>query len=186
MHNRAVLNRCETAYKWIFGIYGIAFLASVVITISACLNSPMGMGTFSLLLFDGLICKCAMFVCGLLGVYKKNNRFAIAVPIILLINSVVCISPSNAVICFISVGAAVLNSIMNKKYHILENQEGFPYFNESLLEQEQHIQQQKIKDEYTLNYERLKKTSADSMGTVNLSTLCETETSDEGRYMDSL
>lgn len=183
--NYASLKKCERAYKLICGIYAILCLAFVITTFSSCFN-PLGLGQFTLVFLDGIIFKCAMLVSGYIGVYKKNDRIAVLTPVILLLNSLLFMSSVNFSLFVLSAGIAAVNVMADKKYHWLEQQDGFPYFNESLLEQEQHIKQQKIKDEYTLNYERLKKTSADSMGTVNLSTLCETEPSDKDGYMDSL
>lgn len=185
MKNRALYKKCEKTYKWIFGIYALFCLAFVVTSFSACFN-PLGFGQFALIFFDGVICKCAMFVSGYIGAYKKNDRFAILAPCILLLNSLLFMYAVNFGMLLISAAIAAVNVMTDKKYHILEEQEGFPYFNESLLEQEQHIKQQKIKDDYTINYERLKKSSADSMETVNLSTLSEAESSDESGYMDIL
>lgn len=184
-HNYASLKKCEMAYKWVFGIYTILCLAFVITTLSAGFN-PLGLGDFALIFFDGIICKCAMLVSGFIGVYKKNDRAAILTPVILLINSLFFMSEVNFGLFVLSAGLAAVNVTANKKYRWLEEQEGFPYFNQALLEQDQHIQQQKIKDDYTINYERMKKTSSDSMGTVNLSTLSESESSDESKYMDIL
>ena len=106
-------------------------------------------GDILYLLFAGPVSKSALLVCGYLGAYKKNEMFAAAAPCIMIISLfipeffhsignyfdlfmgiVISDFSIDGIYLIASVIMAVITVVTNRKYRYLEQQEGFPYFNE--------------------------------------------------------
>lgn len=68
---------------------------------------------------------------------------------------------------FLCIFSSVVIIFTNKKYKYLEEQPGFPYFNERYEEQKFDSIQTKIKSEYQQNYERRMKTASENMEELN-------------------
>ena len=163
-HNLKLLKRCNRTYNTVTTIYALicAFYAGVALfqIFLGATNSPF----FTFL--DGVVFKVALFFCGLMACYKHDTKFTLFTMIIAVIN-VFLNDDINSLICGITIALSVVTSVANKQYHYLENQFGFPYFNERFEEQNLDKRQRDIKDEYQQNYERLIKTSSPDMTDIN-------------------
>lgn len=163
-HNAALMKRCNKTYDIIVKIYAVvcAFYAGVALfQIMLCVaQHPL------LTFLDGILFKGALFFCGLMACYKHNSKFAFFAMIITVIN-IFLNGGVNALICVITVLLSIASISVNEQYHYLENQTGFPYFNERFEEQNLDTCQRGIKDEYQQNYERLIKNSSSDMADVD-------------------
>lgn len=145
--HRDMLKKCNKVYNAVSIVYvagcGLYALAAAYLLLISMNNDIL------FLLFDGPVSKSALLVCGYLGVYKKNNLFAAAAPCVMLLSLLI---PAvfhnngnyldmflgvaiggfsiNGIYLTASVIMAVITMITNRKYRYLEQQEGFPYFNE--------------------------------------------------------
>lgn len=142
-----MLKRCNKVYNAVSilyvagcGMYAIAAVYLMLISMN---------GDILYLLFAGPVSKSALLVCGYLGTYKKNDMFAMAAPCIMIISLfipecfhsignyfdifmgiVISGFSIDAIYLAASVILAAVTIITNRKYRYLEEQEGFPYFNE--------------------------------------------------------
>lgn len=162
--NRTLLKKCNGAYNTVTTIYAVicGFYAGAILF-------GMFLGTVSsqlLAFLDGVVFKGALFFCGFMACYKHDTKFTLFAMVIALINTFLndCI---NSFICIITIILSVVTAAANKKYHYLENQFGFPYFNERFEEQNLDTRQREIKDEYQQNYERLMKNSSSDMTDID-------------------
>lgn len=104
------------------------------------------------LFFDGLVFKGAILYCGYMGTYKRDSKYAAAAPIIAAFNSGIGVIFSNngnyldmfllssgpftnLLVFFITIILMALTIYANKLYKWLEEQPGFPHFNERYDEQ---------------------------------------------------
>lgn len=103
----------------------------------------------------------ALTLCsGYIGVYKHQNVFSIAPPVLVLICSM--FESRISYLFFLCVLCTVINIFANKKYRWLEQQDGFPYFNMRFRNQEFDKCQWNIKDPYTVQLEEIKKNNNNS------------------------
>ena len=145
--HRDMLKKCNKVYNavsivYVAGCVLYAFAAAYLMLIS--MN-----GDILFLLFDGPVSKSAILVCGYLGTYKKNDMLAMAAPCIMIISLfipeffhsignyfdifmgiVVSNFSINGIYLAATVVMAAITILTNRKYRYLEQQEGFPYFNE--------------------------------------------------------
>lgn len=159
-HNSRLLKQCNGTYNTVTTIYAVicGFYAGAIL-----FGMFLGLVSSQLLAFlDGVVFKGALFFCGFMACYKHDTKFTLFAMVIALINTFLndCI---NSFICIITIILSVVTAAANKKYHYLENQFGFPYFNERFTEQNLDKCQREIKDEYQQNYERLMKNSSSDM-----------------------
>ncbi len=162
--NSALIKRCNKTYNIIVTIYaGIcAFYAGIALF--GMFLGQTGSPFFTFL--DGVIFKGALFFCGLMACYKHDTKFTLFAVVIAVINIFIN-DGINALICIITVILSLATISVNKEYHYLEKQFGFPYFNERFEEQNLDKRQREIKDDYQQNYERLMKTSSSDMTDIN-------------------
>ena len=130
-------------------------------------------------MFDSVFFKAILLVCGFLSCYKHENKFSLFAFLIQLINTLIGSDKSTFLDSFfhIEINTCLLSTVVilscftgyaNKQYQYLENQFGFPYFNERFEEQNLDRRQTEIKSEFQQNYERYKKNSSDNMEDINL------------------
>lgn len=162
-HNKMIMKRCNKAYNIIVTIYaGVClFYAGVALfqIFLGATHSPF------MTFLDGIFFKSALLSCGFLACYKHNTKFALFAMVIAVINIFIA-DGLNGLICAMTVILSLTTVLCNKEYHYLENQFGFPYFNERFEEQNIDTRQREIKDEYQQNYERYMKTSSSDMSDI--------------------
>lgn len=163
-HNSVLLKKCNKAYNTVTTIYAVicAFYAGATLFIMFLgqINSPF----FTFL--DGVILKGALFACGFLACYKHDTKFTLFAIAVALIN-IALNDNINGIVFIISVILSIATASVNKEYHYLEKQFGFPYFNERFEEQNLDTRQRDIKDEYQQNYERYMKNSSPDMNDID-------------------
>lgn len=162
-HNSALLKRCTKTYNIIVIIYAgmCAFYAGVALFQILLGTTVSPFFTF----LDGIAFKGALFFCGLMACYKHDTKFILFAVVIALIN-IFLNDNINSLIFAVSVVLSIATASVNKEYHYLEKQFGFPYFNERFEEQNLDTRQRAIKDEYQQNYERLLKNSSSEMDDI--------------------
>lgn len=154
--------------KKLYSLYGALYIliyVSYMIIFLAVGIAEKKISAVSVII-DCLFFKPAIIVCGFMSCYKKNNVFAVSASVFHLINTFMTLS-LNCILVIVTIVLTVLTILNNKEYRYLEGQYGFPHFNELQIIQENNKLQRSIKDEFQQNYERLKKTSSDSMGSVD-------------------
>lgn len=161
--NISKLKNCQRWYKSIFAFYALICVPNIAWSLIMIVISPYH-DELNLLL-DGVIFKLLIFTVATMGVYKNNNLYAIAASSLLIVNIVLFnYSTLDIVYIVISVAATIINCIVNKKYKILEQCEGFPYFNER-FEEYKEIREKNI-DTFKESYDALKKTQSDTMDDI--------------------
>lgn len=156
-------------------IYAALCLPYALAHILSCLIFPEGFNILYLIL-DSVIMKSAIFFCGFMSCYKHKNIFVIYTFLIQLLNLIldnffktsILDFNFNYLIFIAVIVMSILTFCANKKYEYLENQFGFPHFNERRTNQEFDKKQREIKDEFQQNYERIIKTSSDEMTDMDL------------------
>ncbi len=165
--NGTLMKRCTKVYNFVAMAYIISCGSIVIVSLGMMILSVFRI--FIGPLFDGVICKAAIMAAGYLGVYKKDTMIAILAPcaagVNLIIDLISGISTGTitVIILLLSAALALVTAIANSKYHYLEGQAGFPYFNERVVYNEMERRQSDIKSEYEQSYEKRKKTSSDQM-----------------------
>ena len=114
----------------------------------------------------------AASVTGFLGIYKKDSRFTIASIVFIALHALsACIGFGDILgVVFALIGhAPVLYCTIqtlsnNKKYHWLEEQDGFPNFEPQLAMYDMDKQQRAIKDPYAIKKEEIEKRNAAQQG----------------------
>jgi hypothetical protein len=145
---RLMYKRCQRCYN------SIALFYIVIFGMIAFAELYLGFlgGSFYTVL--GAIISGAVLAAGFCGAYLHKDIFAVSAPVLtLLISTIVPLVAFVAPICVL---CTVINVIANKKYHWLEQQDGFPYFNTRFRNQEIDTSQWNIKDPYTQTYEEIK------------------------------
>lgn len=158
--NLASLKRCNrifgitgTFYLIFCGLYAIDAIFMIVISVG---------GVIWRYFFDGVVFKAAILASGYYGCYTKNNFYTILTPFLCILNSIIFLDmPLNTPLVSASIILAVLTVFANNKYKILEQCEGFPYFNERIDAQNELFENPK--DIYKEQYENIVKNSSDKM-----------------------
>lgn len=142
LKNLSMLKKCRRYYNIIFWIYFISCVPPAGITLiygvlalSTVSSNVTGFAmTFILLL--------AVFATGLLSVYKKETKFTylplLPALILMLVNNfsemfflnVITLYSMGTIHMVIAIASSVVLTVTNRKYRWLEQQDGFPYFNE--------------------------------------------------------
>lgn len=162
--NAVLMKRCNKTYNIIVTIYAgvCAFYAGI-----ALFGILLGQtGSPFMTMLEGVILKAVLFFCGLMACYKHDTKFTLFAVATALIG-VALNDNINGIIFVISIILSIATASVNKEYHYLETQFGFPYFNERFEEQNFDKRQREIKDEFQQNYERLMKTSSADMNDIN-------------------
>lgn len=181
--NRAALKKCEKFYNVapiIYIVMGIFYLGFSFLVMISCSNEAL------ISLFDGILISPLLCFLGLNGCYKKHDLSALGVPVMLGANCLLLyvlskkitgttyfgvakfnLATFSMVVCLVmfavSIPIGARNLKMNKIYHFLEVQVGFPYFNERAEQQRVDTIQRGIKDNFQKEYERRMRTATDSM-----------------------
>lgn len=129
--------------------------------------------TFDVLaiLFDGIILKIAHIAAAYIGIYKRNFIMTVTAPLfpsmcilIFSFSGYECsVHDMNIMIAPIAVCIMIASLYSNYKYAYLEQQEGFPYFNERFENQKSEAVRFNEKNPYTAMSEERKKTECDHM-----------------------
>lgn len=162
-HNKMIMKRCNRAYNIIVTIYaGVCLFYAGV----AVFQIFLGVTQSAFMTFlDGIFLKSALLSCGFLACYKHNTKFTFFAVTIAVINIFIP-NNLNGLICAMAIILSIATASCNKEYHYLENQFGFPYFNERFEEQNINTRQREIKDEFQQNYERIIKNSSSEMDDI--------------------
>lgn len=162
-HNKMIMKRCNKAYNIIVTIYaGVCLFYAGVAVFQILLGATQ---SAFITFLDGIIFKGALFFCGFMACYKHNTKFTLFAMIIAVINIFIA-DGLNELIFAMTVILSLATVLYNKEYHYLENQFGFPYFNERFEEQNIDTRQREIKDEYQQNYERYVQNSSSDMSDI--------------------
>lgn len=132
LQNKASLRRCERVYNIVTLFYLVVNAVYILSHLYLALITPNG-DTMHYFL-DGVVLKIPFLAFGFLGCYLKKNLYAILAPVIIGINALMVLITINEILSAISITAAVLTCLANRKYHELEQCEGFPHFNEHFTE----------------------------------------------------
>ena len=147
--NRLSVRRCKRIYNYIaifyIVIYGLLTFDSLYLSLLS----------FSFPELSGAVLHGCTLAAGYIGVYKQNNFFAAVAPALSILS--LPFDLLNKFFVPVCVVCTVLNILANKKYHWLEQQDGFPYFNTRFRDQLIDTSQWNIKDPYTQKYEEIKK-----------------------------
>lgn len=126
-----------------------------------------------ILLFFGILANIAVFFLGYWGCYRKNITYSMAASLVALVSGIVCVALDTAfgdALMFISTSTIGLSNLATamfsglliqlniyniKRYNYLEEQPGFPYFNDLIEKQKEERRQFEIKSEYEKTYERM-------------------------------
>ncbi|MCM1314563.1 MAG: hypothetical protein NC040_09065 [Muribaculaceae bacterium] len=133
--NHFALKKCERIYSFIFWAYALSCIPyACAIFIYAVLESLI-LGNI-LDLIRNFLLTLAVFVSGLVSVYKKEPKFTWLPVIIAFIAELASgFHDTFSLFLGISLVSSILLTLVHKKYRWLEQQEGFPYFNEFFEEQ---------------------------------------------------
>lgn len=154
--NISELKNCQRWYKSIFAFYAFICIPNIAWSLIMIVISPYH-DELNLFL-DGVIFKLLIFAAATMGVYKNQNLYAIAASLLLIVNvAVFNYSSLDIAYIIISIAATIINCIVNRKYKLLEQCEGFPYFNERFEEYKET--KEKDVDTFKESYDELKKLS---------------------------
>lgn len=179
-HNATLMKRCRRIYNTVSIIYAgicIPYALSQLFMLILSVSCDQ-----LYLLFDGVIFKSALLFFGYMGCYTKKTKYALfAVGVItfnILINAAVNMASYfdylvgafldvNSLIFAAVIALAFITALTNRKYHYLEEQFGFPYFNERIEENNLDRIQNSIKSEYQQKYEYLTRKNPHDMQDVS-------------------
>ena len=183
--NRAMLNRCNKMYTRLAIAYAFVLLvfpiASLMISFATIISHDS-----IFLIIDSIVMFPPMIWFAWKAVYAKRDLPAMGIIAFMVINQIILGISRHYVsgkwmnglwtfksveYCFwINLGVgivltviAAINLATNIKYHWLEEQYGFPHFNERFQQQCDDKQQREILDQFQQEVNRLKKTATDEM-----------------------
>ncbi len=178
LKNLRMLKRCKKIYTLIFWAYFISCIPLAFMTLiygTMALANSIG----SVFLFAAtMILLLALFVTGFLSVYRKEKKFTyLPLPIAILIYFVNCFDDMfflNALTLYsmesihivIAVVSSVLLTFTHKNYRYLEQQEGFPYFNERFEKNKNALNEYNNNNPYQQIMERYKNSSSGKMDDI--------------------
>lgn len=153
--NLASLKRCNRIYNIMFWVYfmssippaGIRFVYGLIENIASTDGKPFihAGAVISILLY---------FACGLMCIHVKENKYLIFLLPLTFITSF--IFPIHIIVTIISF---LILPATNRNYHYLEQQEGFPYFNERFEENKNSLTEYETNNPYQQNIDRYKNSS---------------------------
>lgn len=166
--NAMKMRKVKRIYNWSTGFYValIGFYLLVALVFSFLKADPH-------LMFDCLILKSTLILCGVFSCYKHNNKFIILIIInqflsIIIDDFVNDYNLINEIIPTALIPVCVITIIANKKYAFLSQQYGFPYFNVRNSQQEEERMKYSIKSKYQQNLERIVKNhKSDDMSDIS-------------------
>lgn len=178
--NAMTLKKVNRIYRFASILYAAICVPYALVSLFA--GFTLG-PAFIVVMFFEILLKAGLISCGILSCYTRQKYFvfiafacqllsAIINPIrgtfldLFFLEGVTGISFNRLLFAAVTV-ACVFTLYADAKYSYLEDQEGFPHFNERQLQQEYEIQQSRIKDKYQINYERIVKTSTDEMNDIS-------------------
>lgn len=110
-----------------------------------------------------IVFRIVYIVMAFAGLYCKKNLWAIAAPIIAMVNRLMNADDMNIFLYTVSVAVAIGTVINNKTYAYLEQQEGFPYFNERFEKQKVDYDKFNETNPFDAAAEERRKTASDKM-----------------------
>lgn len=190
-------------------IYNIAIIAYILVcviySVSELFMQIVSMDLSSVFIaLDCIIFKPVELVFGFICCYKHKTHygyFAVLLQIsaiILnftnkshidnLVNKVIPIFNTNIFILLIMSALAIVLTFVNKSYIFLEQQAGFPYFDEKFEDQKFDAIRNNIKNDYQTKMEEYQKHAPDDMAELDLKAKIEDKPEDTSAYnsMDSL
>lgn len=176
--NRKTLRRCERVYKIIFTVY---FATCVPVSLITLIYGSMALATVSSDIFRftaTMILSLALFGTGLLSVYKKEKKFTyLPIPVAVLLSAVnsfdemdflniLSLYSLGSTYIFIAVASSVILTFTHRNYRYLEQQDGFPYFNERFEENKNSLNDYNNNNPYQQTMNRYKKSSSEKMDDI--------------------
>ena len=151
LKNIAMLKKCNKIYDTMFWVYFWSSIPMAVIRLVYGIIENIALTDGKPFIHAGAVISILLyFACGLMYIHEKENKYLVFLIPITFITSF--FSPLHILVTIISV---LFLPATHKKYHWLEQQEGFPYFNErfeekknSLYEYENNNPYQKVLDRY--------------------------------------
>ncbi len=149
--NAVLLKKCKKIHDRVGMIYIVGCILYIFAATFLMILTVAGDVWF--LFLDGFVFKGLLMYCGYTGVYKRSDLHALAAPLVALVNLPLpaFVNGTNymdiflggvmegfgmaSIVLTISVILALLTLKANRDYRYLEEQEGFPYFNERVNEQ---------------------------------------------------
>ena len=149
--NAVLLKKCKKIHDRVGMIYIVGCILYIFAATFLMILTVAGDVWF--LFLDGFVFKGLLMYCGYTGVYKRSDFHALAAPLVALVNLPLpaFVNGTNymdiflggvmegfgmaSIVLTISVILALLTLKANLDYRYLEEQEGFPYFNERVNEQ---------------------------------------------------
>lgn len=116
-----------------------------------------------LVIILSIVFRILYVVPAFVGLYCKKNYWVIAAPISSAINWVMTVNEMDGILCLIALAVAGGTVINNRVYAYLEQQEGFPYFNERFEMQKTDYDKFCEKDPFEAAAKERRKTATDKM-----------------------
>ncbi len=179
LKNLKMLRRCEKIYKFIFWVYCISCVPTAFMTlIYGILYSSSVDDNASPFFAITMILLLVIFATGLLSVYRKEPKFTyLPLPFAIILSLVNCfedmfflnvltLNSMGGMHVFIAVTSSILLTFTHKKYRYLEQQDGFPYFNERFEEKRNSLNDYNNNNPYQQTMERYKNSSSGKMDDI--------------------
>lgn len=157
--NLLALKKCERIYSFIFWVYALACIPyACALLIYSFLESLILENIMESV--RNFLFALAVFASGFISIYKKELKFT-WLPVMIAFIAELATNFHDIFTLFlgISLVSSLLLAFVHKKYQWLEQQKGFPYFNERFEEQKDAIAERKIHTPYQENIERYKNSS---------------------------
>lgn len=186
--NSMLMKKCRKIHGLVFYTYLVAGLIYIIYAIISgvfmawdwlfiCLELDTPSTVWFITVADSLVVAPGGFAMAVAGSYGKKDLYAMFSFALAVLNLILLIFLKTrgffdivplsfyvgavySVLCGI---VSALNIKANLTYHFLEEQYGFPHFNERFTQQDEDIFQDKILDKFTMNMREIQKNSSDSM-----------------------
>ncbi len=194
LKNAMKLKKCRKIYTTVFYTY---LVGGIFLILYSFLNMTglawdwlfiaLGTGAFYPIVFatiiDSLAVAPAAFFLAFRGSYRQHDLCAVAALVLVSANLVLMIIlklkhffdfvPISfyaiAIYSVVCIAVSVMNIRANIIYHQLEEEQGFPHFNERFMEQEEERFQRGILDKYEMQMQQRMKTATDKMDELGCS-----------------
>ena len=175
------MNKSYTNLDNLNALKNLKIIDTIIVIVIFALNSiplvysfiALFVPTFDVLaiLLDGIILKIAYIAAAYIGIYRRSFVMTAAAPLIptfcILVFSFsgyeCTVHDMNIMIAPIAVCIMIASFYSNRKYAFLEQQDGFPYFNERFENQKSDAARFNEKNPYTAMSEERKKNESDHM-----------------------
>ncbi len=180
--NRRAYKRCMKFYQFV----GTTYILFALFFGGYFLGVYAMMGGI-LILFDFLI-KEIIVAIGYYGIYKRKVFYLIVSLVVSLMIMILQISDGAIILPFIFTLLIIIpTGKVNSKYTYLENQVGFPYFNERVEEKRMDAVGRSIIDPYQAESDQRLMSESDSMDDIDLTgDVIEDHPDDRNNYMDEI